>query len=142
MALLGSVWRQIRSALLRSFFQIQRQPNHRQVPAPVYRPGQKEWLSVENLALQVPSRKHIPHYVGPFEVDQMINTAAVKLWGFLWSKLNTFFFDLLNYFLSAFGFCSSSRFRQHTHTLSCCSPADFDPIHSLPPFTPKHHGPL
>lgn len=74
-----SVWRQICSPLLHPSFQMQRQANHRQLPAPVYRPGQKVWLSMEDLALQVPSSKRAPCYMEPFDVDQIINTAAKRL---------------------------------------------------------------
>lgn len=51
-------------------------------PAPVYQPGQKVWLSSRNLPLQVESSKLDIldlGYIGPFEVEKIINTSAVRL---------------------------------------------------------------
>lgn len=74
-----SVWRQVRSALLCSSLQKQKQVNHLRVPMPSYQPGQKVWLSSKNLPIQTESRKLTPRFVGPFEVHRMVNAAAVRL---------------------------------------------------------------
>lgn len=74
-----SAWKQVCSVLLHSSFQTQRQANHCWVPAPVYRPGLKVWLSEKDLPLKVTSRKLASYYVGPFEVDRIMNIAAVHL---------------------------------------------------------------
>lgn len=55
----------------------------RQSGAPAYRPGQKVWLSTKDLQLQVESRKLALHFVGQFEVQLLVNPAAV------WLKLPT-----------------------------------------------------
>lgn len=74
-----AVWRQVRVALLRSSLQAQRQANHRRTPAPAYHHGQNVWLSSRNLPLQVESRKLAQRFVGPFEVEWMVNATAVRL---------------------------------------------------------------
>lgn len=37
------------------------------------------WLSTKDLPLQVVSRKLAPCYVGPYEMDRMVNTTVVRL---------------------------------------------------------------
>lgn len=41
--------------------------------------GQRVWLCSKNLPLQTEARKLTPRFVGPFEVVQMVNPAAVHL---------------------------------------------------------------
>lgn len=56
--------------------------NNRQTstgPAPRFRPMQRVWLSAKDLPLQVERRKLAPRFVGPFEVEQMINPMTVRL---------------------------------------------------------------
>lgn len=74
-----SVWQQVRASLLHSSLQAERQANCHRTPAPVYRPGQKVWLSMRDLPHQVESRKLASRFVGPFKVKRMVNAAAVRL---------------------------------------------------------------
>lgn len=46
-------------------------------PALTYQHGQRVWLSSRDLPLQTKSSKLAPRFVGLFEVDQVVNTAAV-----------------------------------------------------------------
>ena len=73
------IWREVRSALLRSAVRNQRLADRHRSPAPTYQPGQKVWLSSRDLPLQVESHKLAPRYIGPFEVDKIINPTAIKL---------------------------------------------------------------
>lgn len=70
-------WRQIRSALLRSSLQVQRQANRRRVHAPSYQPGQRVLFSAKDLLLQTEPRKLMPQFMGLFQVDWMVNIATI-----------------------------------------------------------------
>ncbi|KAL0168601.1 hypothetical protein M9458_036823, partial [Cirrhinus mrigala] len=48
------------------------QADQRRHPHPKYQPGQRVWLSTRDLRLQLPSRKLIPSYVGPFKILKQI----------------------------------------------------------------------
>lgn len=72
-------WRKARAALLRASDRTQSQANRRRVSAPVYTPGQKVWLSSKDLPLKVALNKLSPQFIGPFEIDRVINPSAVRL---------------------------------------------------------------
>ena len=55
------------------------QANRHRSSAPTYAPGQKVWLKAKDLPLKVESRKLAPRFVGPFEVERIINRVAVRL---------------------------------------------------------------
>ena len=74
-----STWRRARAALLRASSRTQVQANRRRTPAPAYAPGDRVWLHSRDLPLQVDSRKLAPRYVGPFEVEAIVNPCAVRL---------------------------------------------------------------
>jgi len=71
------VWKEVRTALLRANECSCPGANRRRTPAPVYLPGQMVYLSTAELPLQVPSRKLVPRYVGPFRIDHVLNPATV-----------------------------------------------------------------
>ena len=72
-------WRRARAALLRSSQRMEAQANRHRSSAPTYAPGQKVWLKAKDLPLKVESRKLAPRFVGPFEVERIINRVAVRL---------------------------------------------------------------
>ncbi len=72
-------WRRACTALLCAASRSQTQANRRRTPAPSYTPGQKVWLLSKYLLLKMQSKKLSPHYVGPFEVESVINPCAVRL---------------------------------------------------------------
>lgn len=73
-----TVWRQVRSTLMQPSLHSQKQVNHHRVPAPSYCAGQRVWLS-KDLLLHVKAKKLAPQFVGPFEMERMVNRPAVRL---------------------------------------------------------------
>ncbi|XP_025760795.1 uncharacterized protein LOC109200937 isoform X1 [Oreochromis niloticus] len=73
------VWLRVRQALLRTKDQYTRHANRRRTSAPTYQPGQMVWLAAKNVPLRVSSRKLAPRFIGPYEVDAVVNPAAVRL---------------------------------------------------------------
>lgn len=55
------------------------QANQYRTPAPTYTPGQLVWLKAKDLPLRVESRKLVPRFVGPFEVEHIVNPSAICL---------------------------------------------------------------
>ncbi len=51
----------------------------RRSPTPVYRPGDKVWLSTRDLRLHLPCKKLSPRYIGPFTIQRQINEVTYRL---------------------------------------------------------------
>lgn len=87
------VWRQVRAALLQSSQRVSVAGQPAPDSSPLsgldleqalsafwpYQLGQKVRLSTKDLPLQIESRKLAPCFVGPFEVEQVVNLAAIRL---------------------------------------------------------------
>ena len=72
-------WKRTRAALLRASSRSQLQANRRHLPAPQYAPGQRVWLRAKDLPLKGISQKISPRFIGPFEIETIINPRAVRL---------------------------------------------------------------
>ena len=72
-------WTRARAALLRAADRYTAASNRHRSKAPDYQPGQKVWLSTRDLPLRVESKKLAPHFIGPFEIQEIVNPVAVRL---------------------------------------------------------------
>ena len=72
-------WTRARAALLRAADRYTTASNRHRSKAPDYQPGQKVWLSTRDLPLRVESKKLAPRFIGPFEVQEIVNPVAVRL---------------------------------------------------------------
>uniref|UniRef100_A0A3B3HSU2 Integrase catalytic domain-containing protein n=1 Tax=Oryzias latipes TaxID=8090 RepID=A0A3B3HSU2_ORYLA len=74
-----STWRQTRDALIRTKEINCRVANRHRVVGPSYQPGQKVCLSSRNIPIQSTSRKLAPQFIGPYEIEKIINPTCVRL---------------------------------------------------------------
>ena len=55
------------------------QADKRRIPAPVYRVGQRVWLSTKDILIQGGTKKLAPRFIGPFTITRIISPTAVRL---------------------------------------------------------------
>ncbi|KAL2098240.1 hypothetical protein ACEWY4_007447 [Coilia grayii] len=72
-------WARARAALRRAVATYSAGANRRRTPAPVYRVGQRVWLSARDLPIRVESQKLVACFLGPFLVERIISPTAVHL---------------------------------------------------------------
>ncbi|XP_062923390.1 cadherin-1-like [Mobula hypostoma] len=70
------IWKDARAALLRSADRNRRIAEHHRIPAPNYWPGQKVWLLSKDIPLKNEPKKLAPCYLGPFEIESVINPSV------------------------------------------------------------------
>ena len=58
---------------------MKQQADRRRRPTPVYRVGQRVWLSTKDIPIRGGTRKLAPWHVGPFVVSRIISPTAVRL---------------------------------------------------------------
>ncbi|KAJ8388138.1 hypothetical protein AAFF_G00146290 [Aldrovandia affinis] len=73
------IWEDTCSALHRSTARTQHLADRHRTTAPQYSPGQQVWLSTSDIPLQSTSKKLQPRYIGPYQVESIINPSAVRL---------------------------------------------------------------
>ena len=73
------IWTRTRSALIHASSRSQIQANKHHLPAPQYAPGQRVWLRAKDLPLKGAPPKLSPHFIGPLEIERIINPCAVRL---------------------------------------------------------------
>uniref|UniRef100_A0A9J8BP41 Integrase catalytic domain-containing protein n=1 Tax=Cyprinus carpio carpio TaxID=630221 RepID=A0A9J8BP41_CYPCA len=55
------------------------QADARRGPTPQYQPGQKVWLSTQDIRLRLPCGKLSPRYIGPFTIERQLNESLVMM---------------------------------------------------------------
>uniref|UniRef100_A0A8C5PTG3 Uncharacterized protein n=1 Tax=Leptobrachium leishanense TaxID=445787 RepID=A0A8C5PTG3_9ANUR len=79
MAYIHDGFKQVRAALLSAQRSYKRYADRRRVPAPLYKIGDLVWLSSKHVTLNCPSRKLGPRFLGPFPIDRVVSSSAVRL---------------------------------------------------------------
>ena len=72
-------WEALRVLLQRAVLRQKENADRHCSEAPVFAPGDRVWLSTQNLPLRLPCRKLGPRFVGPFKVLRRVNRVCYRL---------------------------------------------------------------
>ena len=72
-------WVTVREALLRTADVNRRQADRHRSPAPQYTRGQEVWLNTRDVPLRASTGKLSPRFIGPFKIQAVLSTTAVRL---------------------------------------------------------------
>lgn len=72
-------WKNVSAALDSTSVQNCHLADRKGVPAPLYQPGQKVWLSTRDIDLKASSNKLSPKFIGPFKIQSVLSPISVCL---------------------------------------------------------------
>ena len=73
------MWRVTRANLIKATHLMKLQADRKCTPAPVYRVGQRVWLSTKDIMIRGSTKKLAPRFIGPFTILSIISPMAVRL---------------------------------------------------------------
>ena len=72
-------WRVTCANPIKATHRMKLQADKRRIPTPVYRVGQRVWLSTKDILIRGGTKKLAPRFIGPFTITRIISPTAVRL---------------------------------------------------------------